>query len=150
EDLYYRIGAVRIDLPPLRERKDDIVPLAKAFLKRFASQAGCNVSEFTQAAIERLLNYHWPGNVRQLENEIQRAVLVCEGIKVDVNDLSISHGESDFAEPRPKLTPLEDVERNAIIQMLRETGGNKVVAARRLGIGRQTLYNKIRQYQIPA
>ncbi|HOK76435.1 MAG TPA: sigma-54 dependent transcriptional regulator [Verrucomicrobiota bacterium] len=151
EDLYYRIGAVRIDLPPLRDRKDDIVPLAKAFLKRFASQAGCNVAEFTPAAVDRLLGYDWPGNVRQLENEIQRAVLVCEGTKVDVNDLSINNNnDGDFSEPRPKLTPLEDVERNAIIQMLRETGGNKVVAARRLGIGRQTLYNKIKQYQIPA
>lgn len=150
EDLYYRIGAVRIDLPPLRERPEDIVPMANAFLKRFASLAGRTMTGFTQTAIDKLTAFDWPGNVRQLENEIQRAVLVCDGAVVDAGDLSIALPNDDQPAPSPTLTPLEDVERDAIIKALKETGGNKLVAARRLGIGRQTLYNKIKQYQIPA
>jgi len=150
EDLYYRIGAVLIDLPPLRERPEDIVPLANVFLKRFASLAGRPVSGLTSAALGRLTSYDWPGNVRQLENEIQRAVLVCESDLVDANDLSIAQKEGEPPPPHPSLTALEDVERDAIVRALKETGGNKLVAARRLGIGRQTLYNKIKQYQIPA
>ncbi len=148
EDLYYRIGAVRLDLPPLRERREDIIPMARAFLKRFASLAGQTVQGFTPEAMERMQQFDWPGNVRQLENEVQRAVLVCEGGMVTAGDLSIASPDSRVIE-QPKLTPLEDVERNTIMQVLKETGGNKLLAAKRLGIGRQTLYNKIRQYGIP-
>jgi DNA-binding NtrC family response regulator len=151
EDLYYRISAISVHLPPLRERREDIMPLANAFLKRFAAQAKRPITGFTPAAIERLMAFEWPGNVRQLQNEVQRAVLLCEGPLVDAADLSITAvkvagaaGESQDT----NFTLLEAVERNAIIQMLKETGGNKLEAARRLGIGRQTLYNKIKAYAI--
>jgi DNA-binding NtrC family response regulator len=149
EDLYYRMGAVRIDLLPLRDRRDDIVPLARTFLKRFACQAGRTLEGFTPAALDQLRAFDWPGNVRQLENEVQRAVLVAEGALVEAGDLSV-RGLAAPRDDSASLTPLEDVERNAIIQVLRETGGNKLMAAKRLGIGRQTLYNKIRAYQIIA
>ncbi|MCX7867219.1 MAG: sigma-54 dependent transcriptional regulator [Limisphaera sp.] len=149
EDLYYRISTVSIHLPPLRERRDDILPLAQAFLRRFSAQANRVINGFTPAAIDRLLNFDWPGNVRQLQNEIQRAVLLSDGPMIDAADLSIARSPDDTAaSPDTNFTLLEGVERNAIIQMLKATGGNKVEAARRLGIGRQTLYNKIKAYGI--
>jgi DNA-binding NtrC family response regulator len=149
EDLFYRISAISVYLPPLRERREDIMPLANSFLKRFASQANRVIKGFTPAAIERLTGFDWPGNVRQLQNEVQRAVLLCEGDEVDSADLSVTKvrtsGEESFD---TNFTLLEGVERNAIVQMLKETGGNKLETAKRLGIGRQTLYNKIKAYGI--
>jgi DNA-binding NtrC family response regulator len=151
EDLFYRISAITIYLPPLRERRDDIMPLANAFLKRFAAQANRLINGFTPVAAERLAGFNWPGNIRQLQNEVQRAVLLCEGDTVDEADLSIAsvkataNGNHD-----ENITLLEGVERNAIVQMLKETAGNKLETAKRLGIGRQTLYNKIKSYGIEA
>ena len=149
EDLFYRISAISVHLPPLRERREDIMALANAFLKRFSAQANRVIRGFTPSAIERLTAFDWPGNVRQLQNEVQRAVLLSEGEEVDATDLSVSSvrttsdsgGDTNF-------TLLEGVERNAIVQMLNDTGGNKLETAKRLGIGRQTLYNKIKAYGI--
>ncbi len=149
EDLFYRISAISVHLPPLRERREDIMPLANSFLKRFAAQANRSLAGFKPAAAERLTAFDWPGNVRQLQNEIQRAVLLCEGNEVDAPDLSISETRATSEESADtNFTLLEGVERNAIIQMLKDTGGNKLETAKRLGIGRQTLYNKIKAYGI--
>jgi DNA-binding NtrC family response regulator len=148
EDLFYRISAITVHLPPLRERRDDIMPVANAFLKRFASQANRTISGFAPSAVERLTAFEWPGNIRQLQNEVQRAVLLCEGSTVDATDLSITAVKTNPDGQDTNFTLLEGVERNAIIQMLKETGGNKLEAAKRLGIGRQTLYNKIKAYGI--
>ena len=149
EDLFYRISAISVHLPPLRERRDDIMPLANSFLKRYAAQANRTLNSFSAHAIERLVSFEWPGNVRQLQNEIQRAVLLSEGPEVNVTDLSISDIKFIPTEGHDtNFTLLEGVERNAIIQMLKETGGNKLETAKRLGIGRQTLYNKIKAYGI--
>jgi len=147
EDLFYRISTITLNLAPLRERIDDIVPLASSFLKRFASQAARNINGFTPGAMEKLRSYDWPGNVRQLQNEIQRAVLMTDGDMVDVNDLSITR-EAQPREENTSLTLLEGMERQTILQMLKETNGNKLETAKRLGIGRQTLYNKIKLYSI--
>ena len=125
------------------------MPLANSFLRRFSAQANRVIKGYTTAAVERLTAFDWPGNVRQLQNEVQRAVLLSELDEVDSSDLSISQvrtvseggGDTNF-------TLLEGVERNAIVQMLKETGGNKLETAKRLGIGRQTLYNKIKAYGI--
>jgi len=149
EDLFYRISAISVHLPPLRERRDDIMPLANSFLRRFAAQANRTLNGFSTQAIERLVTFEWPGNVRQLQNEVQRAVLLSEGPDIQVTDLSISDVKSVPSEGfDTAFTLLEGVERNAIIQMLKETGGNKLETAKRLGIGRQTLYNKIKAYGI--
>ena len=149
EDLFYRISAISVYLPPLRERRDDIMPLANAFLKRFSAQANRTLRSFTLQAADRLTSFEWPGNIRQLQNEIQRAVLLCEGPDVDASDLSVSETRMVPSEGSDtSFTLLEGVERNAIIQMLRETGGNKLETAKKLGIGRQTLYNKIKAYGI--
>jgi DNA-binding NtrC family response regulator len=150
EDLFYRISTISVHLPPLRERHEDIPPLANAFLKRFAAQANRVIRGFTPAAIDRLTAFEWPGNVRQLQNEVQRAVLLCEGDTVGAADLSVTsvRVESSEGGADTSFTLLEGVERNTIIQMLKETGGNKLETAKRLGIGRQTLYNKIKAYGI--
>jgi transcriptional regulator with PAS, ATPase and Fis domain len=147
EDLYYRISAVSVHLPPLRERREDIIPLATAFLKRYAAQANRDLMGFSDEAAERLRVFDWPGNVRQLQNEVQRAVLLSEGKSVEAADLSISSPTSEVTGDT-SFTLLEGVERNTIVQMLKETGGNKLETAKRLGIGRQTLYNKIKAYGI--
>ena len=148
EDLFYRISAITVHLPPLRERRDDIMPLANAFLKRFSAQANRTISGFAPSAVERLSGFDWPGNIRQLQNEVQRAVLLSEGGTVDATDLSITSAKTNPDGQDTNFTLLEGVERNAIVQMLKETGGNKLEAAKRLGIGRQTLYNKIKAYGI--
>lgn len=153
EDLYYRISTISLHLPPLRERPDDIVPLASNFLKRFASQAGRAINGFTPAAQEKLRSFDWPGNVRQLQNEIQRAVLMSDEAMIDVGDLSITQAnpmEDPEENGGSSLTLLEGMERQTIVQMLKETNGNKLETAKRLGIGRQTLYNKIKAYNIQA
>jgi DNA-binding NtrC family response regulator len=150
EDLFYRISTISVHLPPLRDRREDIPPLVNAFLKRFAAQANRVIRGFTPAAIDRLTAFDWPGNVRQLQNEVQRAVLLCEGDTVDASDLSVASARIPSGEggTDTSFTLLEGVERNTIIQMLKETGGNKLETAKRLGIGRQTLYNKIKAYGI--
>ncbi len=151
EDLFYRISAISVYLPPLRERRDDIMPLANAFLARFAAQAKRNLRGFQPEAVERLTTFDWPGNIRQLQNEIQRSVLLSEGDEVSAADLSITDVKVSAAPNEgadTSFTLLEGVERNAIIQTLKETGGNKLETAKRLGIGRQTLYNKIKAYGI--
>jgi DNA-binding NtrC family response regulator len=146
EDLFYRISAITVPLAPLRERREDILPLATSFLKRYAAQAGRVISGFSPEAAERLRKYDWPGNVRQLQNEVQRAVLMSEGQVVDVQDLSITNAAA--TEESADYTLMEVLERDTIIRVLKETGGNKLETAKRLGIGRQTLYNKMKAYGI--
>ncbi len=151
EDLFYRISALSVYLPPLRERRDDIMPLANSFLKRFAAQANREIRGFKPDAIDRLTAFDWPGNIRQLQNEIQRAVLLSESDEVSAADLSITDVRMS-ASPNEgsdtSFTLLEGVERSAIVSTLKETNGNKLETAKRLGIGRQTLYNKIKAYGI--
>ncbi|MHC1764542.1 MAG: sigma 54-interacting transcriptional regulator [Verrucomicrobiia bacterium] len=146
EGLFYRISTISIDLPPLRERREDIVPLATSFLRRFSADANRNLEGFFPAAANRLRGFEWPGNIHQLMNEVRHAVLVAEGPLVDLKDLSIAPPNS--GETETGLSMLEEMERNKIIQILKETGGNKLETAKRLGIGRQTIYNKIRDYGI--
>jgi DNA-binding NtrC family response regulator len=148
-DLFYRISAITLNLPPLRERRDDVVPLAQVFLRRFNSLAGRNVGGFTPAALAALQHHDWPGNVRELENQIQRGILMAEGTLVDARDLGLNPGHPFGAATAGAVGEplgLRAVEREAILRALRESGGNKAAAAARLGVTRQTLYNKLRQY----
>jgi DNA-binding NtrC family response regulator len=151
EDLFYRISAISVFLPPLRERREDIVPLATAFLKRFAAQANRVIAGFSPSAAELIRRHDWPGNVRQLQNEVQRAVLMAEGKVIEETDLAIQVAETPQEQAAvSNLTLMEAMERNTIVQMLKDTRGNKLETAKRLGIGRQTLYNKIKGYGIEA
>jgi two-component system response regulator AtoC len=144
EDLYYRLNVVTIELPPLRERKEDIPLLAEYFLNRFSSENQKEITGFSPEAMESLLGYDWPGNVRELENAIERAVILAKDSIIAVADL-----------PQENLLPLgsvsigknlKEVEKSHILNVLRETGENYSEAARILGVSRMTLYKKAKEY----
>ena len=144
EDLYYRLNVVTIDLPPLRERKEDIPLLAQHFLKKFATENQKEITGFSPEANDFLLKYEWPGNVRELENAIERAVILAKNSYIEVADLP--QESLTLAYSAPSGTSLAEVERERILNVLNETGGNYSEAARILGISRVTLYNKTRAY----
>jgi len=149
QDLYFRLNVVQIKLPPLRERKGDIPLLVTAFLEKFADPDEVH-RELTEDAMRRLMAYDWPGNVRELENTIERAVALSTGPLVSVHDLptNLQYPTTDRAPEKEELLPLNELERRAILSTLRQTGGDKQAAARMLGIGKTTLYRKLKQYQI--
>jgi len=140
EDLYYRLNVVSLELPPLRERKEDIIPLAEYF-------AAGRVKKISSQAKYLLLSYAWPGNVRELKNSIERAVVMGNREVVQPEDLPYNIGQGGMVIPSP-LEPLEVLEKNHIIRVLRYTDWNKSQAVRILGITRQTLDNKIKKYKI--
>jgi DNA-binding NtrC family response regulator len=149
QDLFFRLNVVQIKLPPLRERKSDIPLLVTTFLEKFSAE--CDTTrELTEDAMRRLMAYDWPGNVRELENAIERAVALGSGPHVSVNDLpsNLQYPTTERAPGKEELLPLEELERRAILSTLRQTGGDKQAAARTLGIGKTTLYRKLKQYQI--
>lgn len=154
EDLYFRLRVVEIHLPPLRERKEDIPLLAHRFLQEFARENNKPVRDFTLDAMEALLHYSWPGNVRELRTAIEHAVVLCRGDRITARDLpaSVRGGAMASGTPaglltRPNLT-LKEVEKELILRALQETGGNRTLAAKKIGISRRTLHRKLRQYQI--
>ncbi len=144
EDLYYRLNVVTIELPPLRERKEDVPLLAEHFLHKFAQENHKEITGFSHEAAEFLLDYDWPGNVRELENVIERAIILAKGGLVTIADLP----HENLSLTRSALTGknLKEVEKSHIFNVLSETGGNYSEAARILGITRMTLYNKAREY----
>jgi len=144
EDLYYRLNVVNIELPPLRERKEDIPLLAEHFLNKFASENRKDVTGFSPDATECLLGYDWPGNVRELENAIERAVILAKDSLITIADLPQKSASSAYSTaPRKNL---KEVEKYHILNILRETGKNYSEAARILGITRMTLYKKVKEY----
>jgi DNA-binding NtrC family response regulator len=149
QDLYFRLNVVQIKLPSLRERKSDIQLLVTAFLEKFSDPQGPPRS-ISEDAMRRLIAYDWPGNVRELENAIQRAVAMGSGPVVHVGDLPshLHYPASDRIPDKDEVVPMEELERRAILRTLRETGGDKLAAARMLGIGKTTLYRKLKQYQM--
>ncbi len=149
QDLYFRLNVVQIKLPPLRERKSDIPLLVTSFLEKFSHHDEMT-RELTEDAMRRLMAYDWPGNVRELENTIERAVALGSGPFLSVNDLptSLQYPTTDRAPEKEEVLPLDELERRAILSTLRQTGGDKQAAARMLGIGKTTLYRKLKQYQI--
>ncbi len=144
EDLYYRLNVVTIELPPLRERKEDVPLLAQHFLNKFALENQKEITGFSPEATEFLLGYDWPGNVRELENAIERAVILAKDSLITVADLPQEN--ISLARSAPIGKKLKEAEKNHILMVLSETGGNYSEAARTLGITRMTLYNKAREY----
>ncbi|TEU16726.1 MAG: sigma-54-dependent Fis family transcriptional regulator [Dehalococcoidia bacterium] len=144
EDLYYRLNVVNIELPHLRERKEDIPLLAEHFLNKFTAENRKEVTGFSPDAMEFLLDYDWPGNVRELENAIERAVILTKDSLITVADLP----QENLSLVRLASTGknLKEVEKNHVLNVLRKTGGNYSEAARILGISRMTLYNKAKEY----
>lgn len=149
QDLYFRLNVVQLKLPPLRERKSDIQLLVTSFLDKFSDPHGAPRT-ISDDAMRRLIAYDWPGNVRELENAIERAVAMGSGPIVHVGDLpsNLHYPSSERVPEKDELLPMEELERRAILRTLRETGGDKLAAARMLGIGKTTLYRKLKQYQM--
>lgn len=152
EDLYYRLSVIPVVIPPLRHRKEDIPLLAEHFLKKYSAANHSMVKNFSQDAMTRLMSMAWEGNVRELENIIERAVVLARGSSIDVKDLpSAGEGnvESFFeANQTGALPTLEEIEKRYFKFILDKTGGRKEKAAQILGVNRRTLYRKEREYGI--
>jgi len=146
EDLYYRLNVVAIELPPLRERKEDIPLLAQHFLRKFALDNQKNIIDFSPEAIKFLLDYDWPGNIRELENAIERAVVLSKANSITIADLP--HENLSLTGSASIGKNIKEVEKNHIINVLCETSGNYSEAARILGISRMTLYNKVKEFDL--
>jgi len=142
EDLYYRLNVVTIDLPLLKDRREDILPLAEHFLKKYTEENNKSIKKFSSEVVKFMLNYSWPGNVRELENMIERGVILSKANSITLDELP-----QDIIYPSPvEGKTIEAVERNHIINVLEETKGNISKAADILGIRRMTLYNKLKKY----
>ena len=156
EDLFYRLNVVTVNVPPLRDRLDDIPLLASYFLERYAEKNRKQIKGFTPVAMDMLLKYVWPGNVRELENAVERAVILSAGdyitekafplsiVQAYAGDAEIRLPSAAYEEPRS----LEAIEKDAILEALDACGGNKSEAARILGINRKTLYTKLKAYGV--
>lgn len=148
EDLYYRLNVVNIELPPLRERREDILLLSRHFLKKFTLENQKEISGFSREVNDFLLKYQWPGNVRELENTIERAVILARGRHIGID--SLLQRASELGTSAIPGTSLKEVERNHITGVLKQTSGNYTEAARILRISRATLYNKVKAYGLGA
>jgi two-component system response regulator HydG len=154
EDLYYRINVLNVPLPPLRSRGGDVLLLAQHFIDQFASQAKKDVKGMASGTADKLMNYPWPGNIRELKNCMERAVALTRYDKIAPEDLpeKIRGYRSQHVvvagDDLDELVPLEEVERRYILRVLEAAGGNKSLAAQTLGLNRKTLYRKLAQYGV--
>jgi two-component system response regulator AtoC len=154
EDLFYRLNVVRIEMPPLRERGEDIPLLIQAFIKEFSKENGKRIVGLTAEAQEAMLKHSWPGNVRELRMAVEHGVVLAREERIDVGDLpervTVPAGERPGSEllPAGGGLELEEMEKRMISQALRVTGGNRTEAAQRLGISRRTLHRKLNQYKL--
>jgi DNA-binding NtrC family response regulator len=154
QDLYYRLNVITIQLPPLRDRRPDVPLLAVHFLQKYTRENRKEITAIQQEALEQLMRYDWPGNVRELENVMERAVVLAKGTTITLADLSLEEppdkaplATNDYF-VLPAKSTLAQIEREAIIQALRHTEGNREATARLLNIGPATLYRKFKEYQI--
>jgi len=154
QDLYFRIKGVNISLPALRDRKEDIPDLAEYFLQEAAAEIGSEVTAITDAAMTALVNYEWPGNIRQLKNCIRTMVVMCDRKELDIHDVPPEIRQVRQLAAGLRTTadlagvPLNELEKQAIIDTLAKTKGNREKAAKILGIGERTLYRKIKEYKL--
>jgi DNA-binding NtrC family response regulator len=154
EDLFYRLNVINLQLPPLRERREDIEPLARHFLQKYARETGKKVTDLSPRALTCLLGYEWPGNVRELQNVIERAVVLAKGTSLTPRDFPQGvHGGDEICLQMPErggsLTDiLEDLERQLIVQTLRREQGSQTRTADILGIKRTTLRYKMEKYRL--
>jgi DNA-binding NtrC family response regulator len=153
EDLYYRLNVFTLELPPLRDRKEDIAPLVASFIRDVNERNQRNVAGIEDDALEAIRSYHWPGNLRELRNVIERSVIVAKGGRIRKEDLPasvLSHKPRTAAEPGsgfPVGTTVDEAEKNLILKTLDATGQNKTRAAEILGISLKTLHNKLKKYR---
>ncbi len=151
KDLYYRLKVVSIEVPPLRSRREDILPLAHQFVRRGCATYHCGPCSLSAEALDKLLAYSWPGNVRELEHAMERAVVLAEGKpKIEVTDLPpeiLGDRRGAVAEDEEHLA-LAEVERRHILRVLDRCGGNRKETAKALGIATNTLWRKLREYGV--
>lgn len=143
EDLFYRINTLHINLPPLREHKEDIVPLAELFISRFCRQYNRKLITLSREACERLITHNWYGNIRELEHAIEKAVIICDGDSIPADLFQFT---SRTKAENDELSTLEEMEMRMVRQALEKSGGNLSAASVQLGITRQTLYNKMKKF----
>ncbi|HEV3275274.1 MAG TPA: sigma-54 dependent transcriptional regulator [Terriglobia bacterium] len=147
EDLYYRLNVFAIHMPPLRERKSDILALVHHFLNRYGGDDG--IADFSPEFMNRLMQYDWPGNVRQLESAVQRALALSAGVRLEVDNLpSTVIYRTERRSGAVDTARLQDLERNAIKEALQAACGDRVRAAKMLGIGKTTIYRKLKEYHL--
>jgi DNA-binding NtrC family response regulator len=154
EDLYYRLNVVPLNIPPLRDRKQDIPFLANHFIHKLASDSGSRVERITDAGLERLMSYHWPGNVRELENVIERSLVMCSGTQLDAADIRLENAPRPRPQSENHFLPegltLDQYEQDLIREALRRADGNKSQAARLLGLTRNALRYRLTQMGLEA
>jgi two-component system response regulator HydG len=148
EDLFYRLNVVNIEMPPLRARPSDLLPLATFFLHRFAKENGKRIDGFGDDAIERIGAYRWPGNVRELENVMERAVVLCDGPKLTAKNLPPGVGASSRTSVRIPGSTMDEIERNAILATLEACGGRTTQAAQMLDISVRKIQYKLHEYGV--
>ena len=149
EDLLYRINTIHIELPSLAERTEDIVPLAEIFLKRYATKYNKPCTGFDPQAREKLTSHTWPGNIRELQHTVEKAVIMADTESVTADELLISRREGEEPGPRPAtFSTLEEMERSMVTEALKRHEGNLSAVAAQLGVTRQTLYNKLKKYNL--
>jgi len=156
EDLYFRLKVVEIRLPPLRERTGDILLLAQDFLREFARENDKKVNDFAAESLEALMQYGWPGNVRELRTAIEHAVVLCRGERIMRRDLPPNvrgNGAAQAAADAARLLTQNDLtvqeaEKQLIIRALKESNGNRTLAAKKIGISRRTLHRKLHTYHL--
>mgnify|MGYP001010411511 FL=1 len=144
EDLLYRINTIHLEIPALRERQEDIIPLAERFIIRFCKQYGKPALRLDNAAREKLMQHPWSGNIRELEHAIEKAVIICDGAFLSAGLFQLQRRNE--ASEMPAASTLEDMEKQMIRRTLDKCGGNLSAVASQLGITRQTLYNKMKKY----
>jgi len=149
QDLYYRIKVVELRVPPLRERREDILPLARLLLSEAALRMKRNMAQLSPAAAEQLLGYDWPGNVRELANVMERAVALARGVRVEDEDLpdEITNAVARPISVKGSVRPLDMIEQEYILAALAANDGNQTVTAAQLEIGSATLYRKLKRYR---
>ena len=149
EDLYYRLKVVTINVPPLRERKTDISLMVNAFLKESNQENSKNVSHIDPEVMERLVNYNWPGNARELKNVLESIVVMSTSDRIELTDLPANIRGMESSEPSTIIHPgmsMEEIEKEAIRKALQDTNGNRTRTAEILKIGLRTLHRKIQKY----
>jgi DNA-binding NtrC family response regulator len=146
EDLYYRINTIVIELPPLRDRGEDIVLLAEHFLKDYAGKYEKFHLKFSSKTLDKLMKYNWPGNVRELRHTIEKAVILCDSDVLMPEDFVISHSVQQFLQQ--KSPTFDEIEKQAIQNALNNNNGNVLKASKELGLARQTMYNKIQKHNL--
>lgn len=148
-DLYYRLCVVGLEIPPLRERKEDILPLARFFIDKVTKRTGHPVTGFAPDAVDLLLLYDWPGNVRELQNVVERSAVFCTGNLIQVQELPDALRKCvPSSHAQDEVRPIEEMERVLILAALEKTKGNKRLAAKKLNIGVTSLYRKLKNYNI--